>query len=95
MSSANNGERGATGAPRERSWQHPRFKPKTAGYTLLHQLPERVRGAGCGGAPCLDLLDPPQGISPLFPGVLVGPPHVRKCHQTPSKEHMQLGWVVL
>jgi hypothetical protein len=38
-----------------------------------------------------------QGISPQFPGVLVGPPHVRKCHQMPSKEHIQnsqLGWVV-
>jgi hypothetical protein len=32
----------------------------------------------------------PQGISPQFPGVLVGPPHVRKCHQMPSKEHIQL-----
>jgi hypothetical protein len=28
------------------------------------------------------------------PGVLVRPPHVRKCHQMPSKEHIQLGWVV-
>jgi hypothetical protein len=36
----------------------------------------------------------PQGISPQFPGVLVGPPHVRKCHQMSSKEHIQLGWVV-
>ena len=35
-----------------------------------------------------------QGISPQFPGVLVGPPHVRKCHQMSSKEHIQLGWVV-
>jgi hypothetical protein len=36
----------------------------------------------------------PQGISPQLPGVLVGPPHVRKCHQMSSKEHIQLGWVV-
>jgi hypothetical protein len=38
-----------------------------------------------------------QGVSPQFPGVLVGPPHVRKCHQMSSKEHsehIQLGWVV-
>jgi hypothetical protein len=35
-----------------------------------------------------------QGASPQFPGVLVGPPHVRKCHQMSSKEHIQLGWVV-
>jgi hypothetical protein len=27
-----------------------------------------------------------QGISPQFPGVLVGPPHVRKCHQMSSME---------
>jgi hypothetical protein len=33
-----------------------------------------------------------QGGSPQFPGVLVGPLPVRKCHQMPSKEHMQLGW---
>jgi hypothetical protein len=31
---------------------------------------------------------------PLFPGVLVGPPPVRKCHHMSPKEHMQLGWVV-
>jgi hypothetical protein len=35
-----------------------------------------------------------QGISPQFPGVLVGAPRVRKCHQMSSKEHIQLGWVV-
>ena len=35
-----------------------------------------------------------QEGSSLFPGVLVGPPHVRKCHQMSSKEHIQLGWVV-
>jgi hypothetical protein len=29
-----------------------------------------------------------QRISPQFPGVLVGPPHVRKCHQMSSKEHI-------
>jgi hypothetical protein len=34
-----------------------------------------------------------QGISPQFPGVLVGPPRVRKCYQMSSKEHIQLGWV--
>jgi hypothetical protein len=36
------------------------------------------------------------GLSPQFPGVLVGPPPppVRKCHQMSSKEHIQLGWVV-
>jgi hypothetical protein len=33
--------------------------------------------------------------STQFPGVLVGPPPVRKCHQMLPKEHMQLGWVVL
>jgi hypothetical protein len=33
-----------------------------------------------------------QGTSPQFPGVLVGPPHVHKCHQMSSKEHIQLGW---
>jgi hypothetical protein len=36
----------------------------------------------------------PQGVSPQFPGVLVGPLPVRKCHQMSSKEHIQLGWVV-
>jgi hypothetical protein len=35
-----------------------------------------------------------RGGSSQFPGVLVGPPPVRKCHQLPSKEHIQLGWVV-
>jgi hypothetical protein len=35
-----------------------------------------------------------QGVSSQFPGVLVGPPPVRKCHQVSSKEHIQLGWVV-
>ena len=35
-----------------------------------------------------------QGVSSQFPGVLVGTPHVRKCHQMSSKEHIQLGWVV-
>jgi hypothetical protein len=35
-----------------------------------------------------------QRISPQFPGVLVGPPRVRKCHRMSSKEHIQLGWVV-
>jgi hypothetical protein len=35
-----------------------------------------------------------QGGSSQFPGVLVGTPHVRKCHQMSSKEHIQLGWVV-
>jgi hypothetical protein len=35
-----------------------------------------------------------QGGSSQFPGVLVGPPHVRKCHQMSSKEHIQLGRVV-
>jgi hypothetical protein len=44
-----------------------------------------VCGCGCGCE---------QGISPQFPGVLVGPPHVRKCHQMSPKEHIQLGWVV-
>jgi hypothetical protein len=34
-----------------------------------------------------------QGGSPQFPGVLVGPLPVRKCHQVSLKEHMQLGWV--
>ena len=33
------------------------------------------------------------GVSPQFPGVLVGPLPVRKCHQVSLKEHMQLGWV--
>jgi hypothetical protein len=36
----------------------------------------------------------PQRGSSQFPGVLVGTPHVRKCHQMSSKEHVQLGWVV-
>ena len=35
-----------------------------------------------------------QEGSSQFPGVLVGTPHVRKCHQMSSKEHIQLGWVV-
>jgi hypothetical protein len=35
-----------------------------------------------------------QRGSSQFPGVLVGPPHVRKCHQMSSKEHIQLGWAV-
>jgi hypothetical protein len=35
-----------------------------------------------------------QGGSPQFPGVLVGTPRVRKCHQMSSKEHIQLGWVL-
>jgi hypothetical protein len=41
-----------------------------------------------------------QGASPQFPGVLVGPLPVRKCHRMSPKEHMQLatnsalGWVV-
>jgi hypothetical protein len=39
-------------------------------------------------------LNPLQGGSSQFPGVLVGTPHVRKCHQMSSKEHIQLGWVV-
>ncbi len=36
----------------------------------------------------------PQEGSSQIPGVLVGTPHVRKCHQLSSKEHIQLGWVV-
>ena len=45
------------------------------------------------------LITPPralaqQGVSSQFPGVLVGTPRVRKCHQMSSKEHIQLGWVV-
>jgi hypothetical protein len=35
-----------------------------------------------------------QGGSTQFPGVIVGPLPVRKCHQMLPKEHMQLGWVV-
>jgi hypothetical protein len=35
-----------------------------------------------------------QELTPQFPGLLVGPLPVRKCHQMPSKEHIQLGWVV-
>jgi hypothetical protein len=35
------------------------------------------------------------GLYPIPWGArCVGPPPVRKCHQMPSKEHMQLGWVV-
>jgi hypothetical protein len=35
-----------------------------------------------------------QGAPTQSPGVLVGPLPVRKCRQMPSKEHMELGWVV-
>jgi hypothetical protein len=47
------------------------------------------------GLAATSMRDTQLGGSSLFPGVLVGPPHVRKCHQImPSKEHIQLGWVV-
>jgi hypothetical protein len=39
----------------------------------------------------------PDGAGGIFSiswGGLVGTPHVRKCHQMSSKEHIQLGWVV-
>ena len=65
----------------------PAAKPAIPGVILLHNgfvWPERTPGWPWA----------PQGISPQFPGVLVGPPHVRKCHQMSSKEHIQLGWVV-
>jgi hypothetical protein len=55
------------------------------GLWLLHVLRTAVLRALC---PVL------QGVSTQFPGVLVGPPPVRKCHQMPPKEPMQLGWVV-
>jgi hypothetical protein len=43
------------------------------------------REAGRGGL-CIALR--PQGVSTQFPGVLVGPLPVRKCHQMSSKGHM-------
>jgi hypothetical protein len=59
--------------------QTSNFKHQT---TNKRQQPLRSRGS-------LLLL-----LNSQFPGVLVGPPHVRKCHQMSSKEHIQLGWVV-
>jgi hypothetical protein len=65
---------------------------------------QELRGAGGAWAPPKKksqlltwrgwALPPPQGGSSQFPGVLVGPPHVRKCRQMSPKEHIQLGWVV-
>jgi hypothetical protein len=34
-------------------------------------------------------------LSSISWGARWTPPHVRKCHQMSSKEHMQLGWVIL
>jgi hypothetical protein len=46
-----------------------------------------VRLRGCFHISC-EVNPWSQGISPQFPGVLVGPPHVRKRHQMSSKEHI-------
>jgi hypothetical protein len=64
--------------------------------------PIRCRPPSGAGVPTPLLGAPPtggthfesQGGSSQFPGVLVGTPHVRKCHQMSSKEHIQPGWVV-
>jgi hypothetical protein len=61
--------------------------------TIQHPTSSRSRDGGgwrrrAGGAPL-------QGVaSTQFPGVLVGPLPVRKCHQMSSKAHMQLDRVV-
>jgi hypothetical protein len=65
---------------------------------------QRLQPAGPGPAVAVTATTPspvcprcpwPQGGYSQFPGVLVGPPPLRKCHQMSSKgQHMQLGWVV-
>jgi hypothetical protein len=80
--------------------------PQSWGFALIGcgiptHSPRTPKNTRATRTPLLSRIPSPQQGALLpnskfqFPGMLVGPlPTARKCHQMPSKEHMQLGWVV-